>query len=432
VKPESSMALSHIVPRPRDREGNVVPGKLTAHDPLLSLDGEALLSVAEVAIESPEEAQKREPWLRARNAVKAQENVQTQRQDFVDAREANNERLAAELEVVQLLLDAARLEEQEASTKLAEGLATLGLIFRDSADALSVEDGDLPTLEVLAGQHGLDTPSSGPSALVTGFVRAVAIVGAGAAIGLGLGMMLGYIEPSALAESPSALATFLAMGMVVMTLVHAGLAPLALLFGERLGQVGAKSERARQTTLVIAGLALVVLALAFVLIDAKVEQAGIFRAVVEESSLTTTRLTAVETWLVSLMISLPAVAGCIVMEMTEGMRRANTARLLYLCSQEKLRIEGLPAFAKCCGEYQAFLRRKARLAALESKVAAIESAIRWEDNETERLRREETEADAAAHSYATERALFGREPSRPARRFHWPRWRSLFPRWRHA
>jgi hypothetical protein len=407
-------AFTHAVPHPRNKRGEAVPGCLVADRPLVTLDPDELVRAAEAYIESPEEALRRRPLLLARNALVAQDKVPVQREAITEEREAMNARYEAQLAALRPLLDAARQEATESAARLCAGLAAIGVQFRPGQPSLTVEDGDLPSLEEIAGEHGLDVPSDGPRPLTKFFVNAAGILGTGLAVGVGLGLLTGQVELYDLAGSAPGLAVFAAVGTTVMALVHAALSPLALFYGERLGQAGLRSADVRRRTAVVAGLLLLLLAATFVLIDAKVEQAGLLRAVVENRSLTTTRLGAVEAWLVSLIVALPAVASFVVLGMSEGTRRANMSRLRHLQRLERQRIEEGPSFAACSAEYQRYVHKEALASALECKTAQIEALVRWEDNEHDRQRMQDTEADAAMHSYATERALFGRERATPA------------------
>jgi hypothetical protein len=407
-------AFTHAVPHRRNKRGEAVPGCLVADRPLVTLDPEELVRTAEACFESPEEALRRRPLLLARNALAAQDKVLAQREAMLEAREATNARYEAQLAALRPLLDAARQDVTESAVKLCAGLAEIGVQFRPGQPSLTVEDGDLPSLEEIAGAHGLDAPSDGPRPLTKFFVNVAGIVGTGLAVGVGLGLLTGQVELYDLAGSAPGLAVFAAVGTTVMALVHAALSPLALFYGERLGQAGLKSADVRRRTAVVAGLLLLLLAATFVLTDAKVEQAGLLRAVVESESLATTRLGAVEAWLVSLIVALPAVASFVLQGTSEGMRRTNMCRLRHLQRLERRKIEEGPSFAACCAEYQRYVRNEALATVLEGKASQIEALVQWEDSEYDRQRMQDTEADAAVHSYATERALFGHERATPA------------------
>jgi hypothetical protein len=288
----------------------------------------------------------------AKLAIAAGENANTLGQDLCDKIESDNTRYQEELAQLRPQLERLRAEERSLAAKLASKLAPLGVRPKPDESFLTVAEGDLPSLEELAGRHGLPAPCGKPSLLYRWPYRAVSIIGGGSVIGIGLGMLLGQLEPYALAESQSALATFLLIGLVVMYLIHVALSSLATNVGDALYRAVRGSDRLRKGMLPMAVLSLAALAVAFLLVEAKVEQLGLFKALVEQASLTTVALSRFEAGIVSLMLALPAVASCALLGLAEGYRRANNCRLLQLQLDARRCIETDDRFAEACSVYQ--------------------------------------------------------------------------------
>ena len=422
MKAETASVFTHVLPRRRTKDGEPVPGRLVAMPPLVTLDPDALLAFAEEWTQSPESARKRLPVLMAKSAIAAADNAKALRRDLCEKIDGDNERYERELALLRPDLRRLQREERALSARLSSTLAPLGVRYRSESPSLTVEEEDLPSLEDVAGRHGLPTPSGKMSVLYRWPYRAVSIVGGGSVIGIGLGMLLGQLEPYALSENPSALATFLYIGLVVMYLMHVALSSLSTSVGDALYRAERGSDRLRRVVLSMAVLALAVLAVAFLLVEAKVEQLGLFKAVVEGSSLTAVELSRYEAGIVSLMLALPAVASGVLVGLAEGFRRANLCHLSHLQGEVELRIRSDKRFASACALHQALRSVSTRREACEEKMKTLEGLVRTDLTREERYRLQDVEMDAVEHSRQFVSALAGAEPRTSKQAPWWMRW----------
>lgn len=172
--------------------------------------------------------------------------------------------------------------------------------------------------------------------------------------------------------------------------------PLGVSVGAGQYRIGLGSKSLRRLLPFIYILMLLGLAIAFVVIESKVEMLGLFRALSENSSLSNTALSQSDLLWVSLTLSLPVVASYVVLGMVEGERRANVCKLMCLQAEVKEHILADDRFAQACKlrqEWQETLDRKSEL---EAKIAALEASIETGFTTEELHRLEDMEMDATA------------------------------------
>ncbi|MBX3119689.1 MAG: hypothetical protein KF784_11535 [Fimbriimonadaceae bacterium] len=414
MRVETATPYTNVIPRVRDKDGDPVPRHFVYSPPVLTHDAEAMLEAGTAARESPEDAKRLVPWLLCWNAVAASENVKRLRQDMADSLNERNDMLRRELSEVQDALKQARQDETERASDLAAILAPLGIALRPSASSLELGSDEPCSLEELAGQHGLPSPSQKPSALYGWLHKLVAVIGGGTVFGLSLGLLIDKLELASIGEELPLILLFVALGIAVMYLVGSVLTPLATSVGGSLYRLGVKSSFARNTLPWLYGFLLIGLAVAFVVIESKVEQVGLFKGLVESSSLSSMKLTKLEMGFVALTLSLPIVASYVCLGLMEGERKANLTYLAYLQAKAQDSIRQDPRFAEASRLFQHYKLTLLVRTELEEHSKSITSSIR-ETFTLEELRRlEDQEMDAAGISYAAERALLGQSEDEPA------------------
>ncbi len=295
--------------------------------PLITLDPEALTETADAFTKSAEEGRSRWAWLKAKNAIAASDNASRLGSEFECRRLSENAK--AEAMIAKLESDV-----QETDQALGPLLCELSAVASPLGFSSITERSDLEflehepiSLEELAGKHNVPPPEEKLSWIQRTGHKLLAGIGGGTVFGISLGLLTGKLKLLSLSDEWPMILLWSVLGMAVMTLVGASLFPLAKSLGGQLYRQGKylpwlKGIQCLTTLLVLVGLAL-----AMVMIESKVEQLGLFKALAEQSSLEGVHVSRRELLWVSLMIVIPIVSSYIVLGLNEGERQANLAAL---------------------------------------------------------------------------------------------------------
>ena len=150
---------------------------------------------------------------------------------------------------------------------------------------------------------------------------------------------------------------------------------------------------------------LVGLVLALVMIESKVEQLGLFKALGEQNSLEGFHIAQGDLFWVSLMLVIPTVACCVVLGFREGERLANLAQLRALRHEvrQEIRLQG--AYSATCALHQQVQYLRLQDASVEAEIEAHRARIRAEFTLEEKERLEDMEMDAAMASWEAEDSM---------------------------
>ena len=396
--------FTNIIPRRRDKYGNPIGRKHVSTPPIASQDAEALSALAETSKEDPEQAKRHMPWLLSVSAIACAENAKAIEQDEIDALNARNDERKQVIEKLSPLVKELKVEERDLATDLAESVAPFGQSVASVQGGLNIES-SLPTLEEIAGEHNLAAPEEKLSGLYGWFHRYIAICGGGSLLGLGLGLLTGTLELTYIEEQVPALVLFLMLGMAISYMIGAALMPLSIGAGEGLTRMGMSNPKLKFLLPLVHIVMLIGLAISFIVIESKVEQLGIFRGLVESTSLTSELLTKSELLWVSLTLVLPLVSSYIVLGLIEGSRRANLCKLLAIraeCRKKLLEDVRLPKAARLQVEHSSVA---GELSELASKISATENSIEQELPPRAKDRLENAQMDATGHAWAAQEAL---------------------------
>lgn len=410
------------IPRRRDRLGNPIPRLHVFSRPLITTDPEALVQAVERLVTDQPGPTSEYAWLKAQAALGAGRNYEALRQSLLE--ELDQERRRAESQIAKEEAELARLTEaeHEALPRLAALALPLGMgLHLEDAELCFSPDEPIP-IQALAGQQGLPDVSGGD---VRGQrYRLLASLGGGAVLGVSLGLLTGKLELASLDGEWGALILWASIGITVMTLIGAVLTALGQALGSAFYLAVKAKPALRGLRFWCLGVVTLVLAVALVLVESKVEQLGLFRGLVEETSLNTLRLSRTDLFFVSLMLALPSIGAYLAIAFGAGERREALADLKGLQWVRRQRIRETPAFREAAAVHQTLRGIRAEIERTRGRLDQLNQARQEGLGERELYRLEDVESEVAAHSWAAEEAYLVasdalRKPFRNLSIFRW-------------
>jgi hypothetical protein len=407
TKPRTRQAkpLSHVIPRRRDGRGEAIPKRMVTMRPLVTLDPEALIETAAAWSRSPEEGLSRMPWLKAMNAIAASNNALALRAELEAKMERENAEAQSRLAALEPALKTAEEDLNRLESELALALAPFGLADVGERPSLDLCEDEPASLDEIAGRYNLPVPELKSSWVHRTGYKLLAGIGGGTVFGISLGLLTGKLELVSLAEEWPMLILWSILGVVVMTLVGASLFPLAKDLAGRLYCQGRRLPWLASLQAVFTVVFLVGLALAMVLIESKVEQLGLFKAIGEQTSLRGFHIAQSELAWVSMMLVIPTVCSYIVLGLHEGERLANLVHLKGIRRQLQEALRADPAYATACSLHCQVRHAQERRNEALAEVHQHKDRIRSELTIEEKQRLEDMEMDAASASWDAEDAM---------------------------
>ncbi len=393
---------SNVIPRQRKGSGEPVPRSLIGIRPLITLDSDALLEAAEAIGREQEGGRAALVRLKATSALAASENAIALRQELeANAIERSH---VAEEELAELQPKLVELDRRldECRPELASLLARLGLENHIGQGSLSFGDDKPMSLEELAGKHQLPPPEEYPGWGVKTGYRLLAAIGGGTVFGISLGLLTGKLELYSLRAELPWLIFWSLIGWTVMGLLGAALYPLAKSVGDQTYRSGLRLPWLKNLQLWLNAGLLAGLVIVMVLIESKVEQAGLFKALGEQSSLRGFKFEQGDLLWVSLMLVVPTLASYVVLGLREGERLAGLSQLKALRAEAKDAIRSNPEFGVACALFERLRVLECHRAPLEERLRTLNDATSMELDLAQRQRLEDMEMDAALASYDAE------------------------------
>lgn len=407
TQPSCVKPYSNMIPRRRKPNAQPIPRWIVGTRPLITLDPQSLSETADAFGVSVQDGARCIPRLKARNAIAASENarslwLQTEERMAVESAKAQTKLMELEPKCEAL---AARLEICQA--ELASLLAPLGLGPVDGRCDLQFQEGEPLTLEELAGKHDLPPPEEHVGWWVRAGYRLLAALGGGTVFGVSLGLLTGKLELYSFEAEWPWMLFWAILGSSVMCLAGASLYPLARSLGDQLYRKGVRLQWVQMLQALLNFMLLIGLVVSLTLIESKVEQLGLFKALGEQSSLKGFRISQGDLFWVSLMLVVPTLASYVVCGLREGERLANLARLKAMRSDLREEIRSRPTFSLVCAQFERIRALSARKEEIEAQIALQKALIRSEPTAQEKERQEDMEMDAALASYDAEDYLLG-------------------------
>ncbi|MBI5708225.1 MAG: hypothetical protein HZC36_14680 [Armatimonadetes bacterium] len=404
---ESVRTYSNIIPRRRGSGGQPKPRTIVGARPLVTLAPDALRQSGEAFGRSVDEGRQSLPRLKAASALAASDNAASLRRSFEERMAIQSSEAKMRVADLEPALRALEAELAGHCSLLSAVAGPLGFCSVQDRQGLDFEEGEPVSLEVLAGRHQLPAPEEHVGwAQRTGY-KLLAGIGGGTVFGISLGLLTGKLELYSLAEEWPWLFFWSGLGIAVMTLVGASLYPLGRGLGGLLYRAAIRTPWIGSFQMALTFLMLSGLVACLVLIESKVEQLGLFKAIGEQSTLQGFKVSQADLFWVSLMLVVPTVASYVVLGVREGERLAGLAHLKSLQEDARAAIRALPEYALAAWLHPRVKHLSGRKAVIESQISAEKVRIRSEFTVEEQQRLEDMDMDAALASYDAEDFLIG-------------------------
>lgn len=392
--------LRPSIPYNRDKHRNPIARVQLSGRPSLARHPGSLLETARA--ESPEEAAMRLRVSKAQSAIKAEQDAELHATalEFKCAdRSMKAARLIAVLTEEQRLL---QKREAEVSAGIARHLAATAIKWYPSRPNLVLLDDEPSTAEQVAGKHGLRPARSKP--IVPERAQGLVPLGTGLFFGAGLGLFTGKLTLTSLEEEWPAFLFFWLIGVVVMWLVS----KLFLVLGAECGAAAYAAARRSRTAAIAKAFcvlsAAAVLGPLVIAIEAKVEQLGFMKGVLESTTLQPAAFSPVEILIVSLMLALPAVASSFWFGYVEEGRVANNAHVAMLHEAERQALRNSDAYRDACHDFEVLLGVRAERSRIEADIQGLVPLTYGVPNLEESQRLEDDRAQAQRYAWDAEDA----------------------------
>ena len=396
--------FSNAIPLNRDRHRNPIPRRHIFLRPLVTLDKAALIETGEAFLRSPEAGGRHFPWLKAKNAVAADENVKNVRAAIEQKMAADNLRIQTQIDCLTPVLEDWKTREAESKAKAAGALEGIPISFSPDSPKLDFGPSEPLTLEELAGQESLPFPEAAGWWEKRGY-KILSAIGGGTVFGMSFGLLTEKIQLINLSREWPMIAVFALIGITLMTIIEGIFPSIGRSLGCSFYRRGNSSPRTGAALFVATVALLIGLFIVVVMIESRVEQLGIFKGIAASTSIHAIRISQNDLFWVSLMLVVPVVACYTILGIAEGHRIANLVHLRGLLAKRKTDIRVSAAFANAASLHQLMRLTITERQRLESKLAELEHALRYEMTQDELERLEDMEMDATAHSWATEDAM---------------------------
>lgn len=428
-RPADSATFSYPTPLRRDKRGNPIARRQVYFAPITTLDPDALIKAATEAANSPELGLAALVEAKVVNAVLAKENAVQVEESIHRHIEYKNALAEEKIEALEPQLETAEEVETEARAASAEACARAGIVFRPDSPSIEFTDSEPWSLNEIAGRESVATPKSKPGLWSQLWWKLLAAVGGGAVFGVGLGALVAGVNVRALGEEPVDAAFWIAVGIVVMSIVGVGISKLAEHLGAHLVRRGHKFAWIGWANLACAATFLAGLALALVRIESKVEQLGLFKSINAEKTMTGTVLAQADLFWVSLMLVVPIIAAYLINGLAEGERLATMDYLLSLRKAMREKITGCDAYAFALSAHERLRLAATRKGRIAAEIEKYKAMIRHDRTQQELDRIEDAQNAAAGASYeAVEyvEAICGVRQFTRRRKGFWQRLREFF------
>ena len=393
--------FSNVIPLRRDKHGNPVPRRHIFLRPLVTLDPRALVETGEAFLRSPEAGSRHLPWLKSRNAVAADQNVQRTKQAIEQKIASDNVRVQQEIDQLVPVLESWKTRETDAMASAAAALEGLPIAFAPDAPVLDFGTSEPLTLAEIAGHQGLPFPEPAGWWERKGY-KILSAIGGGIVFGLSFGLLTEKLQLINLRREWPMIMLFALVGITLMTVIEGIFPALGKSLGCALYRRGVKSPRTNSVVFFLNVVFLLGLALTIVLIESRVEQLGIFKGIAASTSIHGIHVSQTDLFWVSLMLVVPVVSCYTILGLAEGHRLANLVHLKGLLAQSRSEIRVSQTFAKAASLHQHMRRAIGERQRLESELENLKQSLRYELTVEEQERLEDMEMDATAHSWATE------------------------------
>jgi len=396
--------LSHIIPKRRDKYGNTIQQSHGILRPGITADAEAAVGLATLAATDTKAAVKGHPLLKTKHALAVSENVTAIRDELERRRTDHNTQIDQKTGE----LGTQRKEiESELKGLLPE---TVRVCTAASCEFSSMDSAGSPAIvcmgpdEAIAGELGFTLPKPGGK-IGMFLLKVAATFGAGTLFGISAGLLAGSLYLEDVSANPAPLIIWALLGTSIISLIGRTLEILATYFGEASEWHALRHSPGRHKIPLALGISVVLLAAVFTAIESRVEQLGIFRALVEETSLGAFSISKFDLLLVSLLLSLPVVCWYLAEGSARGIAEVRRAALAAEKAKRERAVRMAEPFAQA-----AALRERASLAMTAGKqfeacMAKLESQRQEAPSRTELEQIEDCEIDAIAASWAAEDAL---------------------------
>lgn len=360
------------IPFERDSRGNSIPRSAAYWPPLIGLDNEALIEYTEKLAECPEDGQKFLPNLYALNVAADRIRLDSGYRREKEERQLSNEKLEADIQVLNAELDLARKAERDAAIAAAASCASLGLTFREDRRSFEFDEHEPISLECIAGRESLPPPERDePSAFRSHPYLTAAL---GPAFGLGLGLFTRSISMDArFAEQWFAVIGWALLGIVAF-LLHGFLRYVTRSVGTRLFALEVRSFKGAAGIFALMSLLAVVWSVGAISIESHVERAGLGLVLAEEGSLQPPNASPDLFW-AGLAITLPIIASSFMLGILDGLRTANLCRLKWHQEAERARIRSMAAFPMAVQDQANFQLCRERSISISEGIKHLESRI---------------------------------------------------------
>ncbi len=396
--------LSHIIPKRRNKYGNTIQQNHGILRPGITADGEAAVSLAKLAATDPKAAAKGHPLLKAKHALAVSENVADIRNEQERKRTGHNDRIDHKVEELASQKTEIQSVTKELLPETVRVCTAAGCEFSTAELAGPPAAVRRDTDETIAGELGFTLPKPN-SKFGTFLLKVAATFGAGTLFGISAGLLAGNLYLEDVASNPTPLIIWAILGTSIISLVGRTLEILAIRFGEAAEWQALRHGKSDRRFPLALSILTVLVAGAFVAIESKIEQLGIFRALSEETSLGAFSISKFDLFLVSLLLSVPVICWYLAEGSARGIAETRLAALAAEKARRERQVRSSQAFAEATA-----LREKALMLlkvekGLDAKIGDLESQYEEAPSRSELEQIEDCEIDALAASWAAEDAL---------------------------
>lgn len=291
---------SFWVPQRLDKDGNPIPGVRIKSDPLFTKDMGVARDLAGRARDNPgADLQPYKPWIWVSNSIAAMETVEELRKFFDARRDRKNEQLNSKLADLKELLRAQEFDAQGFNAELTSLLLHVGAEVSEEGKLVFPTDKGRYSDAALAGQH--DIARGRPKkAWTSPLGSALAVVGSGTMLALGLGVLTGQMDFTNMQPVPTAICFGVGLSLAAST--SGGIKPAFFKSGQIGFLHGFGGQKLKWLTPVLLVSLAAATVLAVVAIQSKVEQLGIFKGLQQDSTRHAVELSQSDLFLVSLIM----------------------------------------------------------------------------------------------------------------------------------
>ncbi|MGI8922760.1 MAG: hypothetical protein ACR2HJ_01760 [Fimbriimonadales bacterium] len=396
--------LSHIIPKRRDKYGNTIQQSHGILRPGITADDEAAVSLAKLAATDTKAAAKGHPLLKIKHALAVSENVADIRNEQERKRTGHNGRIAQKVEDLGSQRKEIGSVTKELLPETVRVCVAAGCEFSSTELAGPPAAVRMETDEAIAGELGFTLPK--PEARFGTFLlKVAATLGAGTLFGISAGLLAGNLYLEEVASNPAPLIIWAILGTSIISLVGRTLEILAIRFGEASEWYALRhNNRERRFPLALTILTVLV-AGAFAAVESKVEQLGIFRALVEETSLGAFSISKFDLFLVSLLLSVPVICFYLAEGSATGIAGVRQAALASERARRERQVRSSQAYAEAAALREKTLTLLKVEKDLDAKIGDLESQYREAPSRSELEQLEDCEIDALAASWVAEDGL---------------------------